>query len=179
MTETLSTVDGRNVLRLERHLPHPPAKVWRAVTEPEHLAHWFPCDVRYPSLPVGAELTFEFRAGEAPPSTATITELHPPRVFAFTWGEAAFRIELSPAGDGCRLVFSHIFDDRYGAASFASGWDLCLAALGHDLAGQPAVPERDAGERHEHYLHAFGLTAGESTVDAEGGWTIRFERQLV
>ncbi|WP_425570657.1 SRPBCC family protein [Nonomuraea rosea] len=26
-------------------LPHPPAKVWRAITQPEHLAHWFPADV--------------------------------------------------------------------------------------------------------------------------------------
>jgi hypothetical protein len=33
--------DGeRAVVRFERHLPHPPTKVWRALTEPEHLAGW-------------------------------------------------------------------------------------------------------------------------------------------
>jgi uncharacterized protein YndB with AHSA1/START domain len=178
MNETLSTVAGRSVLRLERHLAHPPEKVWRAVTEPAHLAHWFPCDVHYDSLTVGAVLSFEFRAGEAPPSTGTITEVDPPRTFAFTWGDSAFRIELDSERDGCRLMFSHTFDDRYGAASFASGWDVCLAALGRDLAGEPAAPDTDAGERHEHYLHQFGLEAGTSTED-DDGWTVRFERQLV
>jgi hypothetical protein len=29
-------------LTFTRRLPHPPDKVWRAVTEPEHLATWFP-----------------------------------------------------------------------------------------------------------------------------------------
>lgn len=32
----------RPVVRYTRHLPHPPEKVWRALTEPEHLEHWFP-----------------------------------------------------------------------------------------------------------------------------------------
>ena len=33
--------DGRWRLRFTRTLEHPPEKVWRAITEPEHLAHWF------------------------------------------------------------------------------------------------------------------------------------------
>jgi Activator of Hsp90 ATPase homolog 1-like protein len=32
-------------LRFVRYLPHPPAKVWRALTEPEHLAAWFPTTI--------------------------------------------------------------------------------------------------------------------------------------
>ena len=31
-------------LVLVRDLPHPPAKVWRALTEPEHLREWAPFD---------------------------------------------------------------------------------------------------------------------------------------
>mgnify|MGYP001259222093 CR=1 FL=1 len=46
MSETLDTVDGRHVLRLTRHLPHSPERVWSAVTEPEHLRQWFPAEVR-------------------------------------------------------------------------------------------------------------------------------------
>jgi len=37
--------DGRSVLRMERRYPHAVEKVWRAVTEPEHLAAWFPSTV--------------------------------------------------------------------------------------------------------------------------------------
>ena len=33
--------DGRWRLRFTRALAHPPEKVWRAITEPEHLASWF------------------------------------------------------------------------------------------------------------------------------------------
>jgi hypothetical protein len=31
-------------LVLVRDLPHPPAKVWKALTEPEHLREWAPFD---------------------------------------------------------------------------------------------------------------------------------------
>ncbi len=32
-------------VRFSRRLPHPPEKVWRALTEAEHLAAWFPTTV--------------------------------------------------------------------------------------------------------------------------------------
>jgi len=37
--------DQEVTLRFVRWLPHPPGKVWRALTEPEHLAAWFPTTV--------------------------------------------------------------------------------------------------------------------------------------
>src|SRR3712207_7693038 len=46
-----------------------------------------------------------------------ITELEPPRVFAYSWGDDLLRWELRPAGDGCLLILTHTFDDRAGAAS--------------------------------------------------------------
>src|SRR5271167_5178510 len=37
--------DGEKwTLVLVRDLPHPPAKVWRALTDPEHLREWAPFD---------------------------------------------------------------------------------------------------------------------------------------
>ena len=39
---TLEERDGRFVLRFERRLPHPPEEVWRALTEPDRMAAWFP-----------------------------------------------------------------------------------------------------------------------------------------
>ncbi|MGW4592021.1 hypothetical protein [Amycolatopsis thermoflava] len=37
--------DGLAALVFERHLKHPPEKVWRALTEPGELATWFPVHV--------------------------------------------------------------------------------------------------------------------------------------
>ena len=37
--------DGRWVVRFERHLRHDRQKVWRAITESEHLAQWLPTDI--------------------------------------------------------------------------------------------------------------------------------------
>lgn len=170
MTESLTTVDGRSVLRIERVLRHPPERVWRTLTEPAELATWFPSPLT-PELRTGGTVRFDF-GGDG-----TVTDLDPPRLFAYTWGEDHLRWELHPAGDGTRLVLVHTFDDRAGAASFAAGWHVCLAALGLHLDGLPADPGIDHVELHERYVAEFGLDAGE-VEQVPGGWRGRFERQL-
>jgi len=42
---TLSREGDRWKLTFVRPLPHTPEKVWRAVTEPEHLAAWYPQEI--------------------------------------------------------------------------------------------------------------------------------------
>ncbi|WP_206184919.1 SRPBCC family protein [Thermoactinospora rubra] len=157
-------------LHMRRRLPHPPDKVWRALTEPEHLAAWFPAEVAID----GNRIRFSFGPD------GVITDRDPPRLFAFTWGEDHLRWEILPDGEGSVLLLTHTFADRYGAASFASGWHICLAALKTHLAGRPqptdqptsqAVPDHTA--LHEHYVHQFGLHRPETA----GGLT-RVERQL-
>jgi uncharacterized protein YndB with AHSA1/START domain len=178
-TETLQTVGGRSVLRLERRLAHRPEKVWRAVTEPGQLAAWFPSQVEMPELTVGGKVRFVFADDEAPPSEGIITEVDEPRTFAFTWGDNEIRIDLSPGADddSCVLVFTQVFDDTAGAASFAAGWDNCLAALAAELDGDdPASGDLDAG--HESFVERFDLDQG-TAVDTSEGWEVRFERQLV
>ncbi|MFY1692554.1 SRPBCC family protein [Plantactinospora sp. WMMB782] len=179
MNESLKTADGRQVLRIERRLPHPPEKVWPAVTEPEHLREWFPAEVRLDPR-VGGRMTFSFgsAAEDAPESVGRVDAYDPPRLFAFSWEEELFRIELHPDGPGCLLVFSHVFDDRAGAASFASGWQICLETLDGLLDGRAADHSlRPSARLHESYVERFGLADGvvETTGD---GWRVRFERQL-
>jgi uncharacterized protein YndB with AHSA1/START domain len=189
VNETLQTHDGRSVLRMERRLAHPAEKVWRAITEPAQLATWFPSEVEIPELVVGGKLRFVFAGGEGPTLDGEITELDPPWIFGFTWDADHLRIELRPddGGRSCVLVFTHAFADTAGAASFASGWDVCLAALDISLRGEP-VPQDDPDAmdaRHERFVETFGLTEG--TVErtgaeaggGSGGWRVRFERQLV
>lgn len=43
-------------LRFARRLPHAPEKVWRALTEPEHLSVWFPTDIDRTNHRRGAEI---------------------------------------------------------------------------------------------------------------------------
>lgn len=52
-------------LRFRRRLAHAPEKVWRAITEPEHVAAWFPQRI-VGEWRLGATLKF---VGDGGPST--------------------------------------------------------------------------------------------------------------
>ncbi|MGW7270537.1 SRPBCC family protein [Streptomyces sp. NPDC054864] len=178
-SDTLTPADddgGRNVLRMERRLAHPPATVWAAITRPEHLAQWFPSEVTLELRPGGA-MGFHFPGDEGPGMTGEVTDADEPRLFAFSWGDDHLRWEITPEGPegrGSLLTLVHTFGDRFGAPSFAAGWQLCISALGQFLDGGQAEVSRDVGELHEAYLEQFDL--GHGQVTGEG---IRFERQLV
>jgi uncharacterized protein YndB with AHSA1/START domain len=129
-------------LRFERRYPHPVEKVWRAVSEPAELAHWFPCSVSYDELRVGAPLRFVFpdEVG-AMEMDGEVTALEPPRLLAFTWGPDELRFELEPDGeDGTVLRFSDVLEAADKAARDAAGWEVCLARFEQRLAGEAAEP---------------------------------------
>jgi uncharacterized protein YndB with AHSA1/START domain len=191
MNETLTTDGGRSALRMERRFPHPVEKVWRALTDPAELGHWFPSQVEIDLVP-GGKVRFVEESDEYPSIDGEITDLDPPRLIAYTWDDDHLRWELRPDGDGCLLTLTHTFDDRYGAASFASGWTGCLDVLDLRLAGELAGPENPDGvspddlpqglagwqDLHERFVERFGLA--EPTVRRTSeGWDVRFERQLV
>ncbi|WP_327238078.1 SRPBCC family protein [Streptomyces sp. NBC_01317] len=176
-----TTDDGRSVLRMERRLPHPPERVWAAITEPASLGQWFPAEVSVePRL--GGAMTFRFPGpgpgAEGPRMTGEVTGFDAPRVFAYTWGSEHLSWTVTPDGDGSSLTLVHTFDDRAGAASFASGWQLCVTALGRLLDGEPGAVGRDTGELHESYVRQFDLERGVAEA-VPGGRRVRFERQLV
>ncbi|MGN9845811.1 SRPBCC domain-containing protein [Nonomuraea sp. H19] len=166
MNETLTLhPDGRTTVRMQRRLSHPPQKVWRAITQPEHLAAWFPAPVTID----GDHITYGFGPD------GRITSNDPPHVFAHTWGEDHLRWELQPDGPaGTLLTFTHTFTDRHGAASFTAGWHTCIMAMLAHLDQRPFHPDPAAMARlHEDYIHILGLdpATGDDT-------TIRLERQL-
>jgi uncharacterized protein YndB with AHSA1/START domain len=179
---TLSTEDGRPVLRFERRLAHPPAKVWRALTDPAELAGWFPAAVEL-ELRAGAPMRFAF--DEAHVEQGRVLEVEAPRVFAFLWGAELLRWELEPDGDGCRLRFWHTMSgdgalgEALSAARHAAGWDGCLDGLAARLDGREAPFDMAAWlAANERYVEAFGL--GEGTWrSAADGYEVRFARDLV
>jgi uncharacterized protein YndB with AHSA1/START domain len=174
---TLRTGDGQSVLRFQRRLAHPVEKVWTAITQPAHLARWFPSEVEM-DFRIGGKLRFVFTNGEGPTLGGEILELDPPRVLAYSWDDSVLRFELLPEPDGCTLVFTHTFADRPAAASFAAGWTACLDQLETLLDGKPGeATSRPWQELHEDYVERFGLLEG--TLERAGdAWSLRFERQL-
>ncbi|GIJ46953.1 hypothetical protein Val02_38390 [Virgisporangium aliadipatigenens] len=174
MNESLREVDGRNQLYMERRFAHPIEVVWRAITDPDRLAAWFPYRVEW-ELRVGAPIRFSAEGDEG---TGVITELAPPHVIEYTWDNTVLRWELRPEGEGTLLVFTQAFGDRPSAASYAAGWETCLDFLTASLDGAPEPEVGDLAVAHERYVAQFGLDRGYSTHLPDGRWAVRFERQL-
>jgi activator of Hsp90 ATPase-like protein len=131
--------DGRPRLRFTRRLPHPPAKVWRAITEPEHLAAWFP----------DAGVEPEVLAADAP------------RALDLRWGTDRLRFELRPDGGGTELTLLDTLDAVGKAARDGAGWHVCLEDLAHHLGGTRAEgsgPDRWRAV-HPDYVAALGPAA--------------------
>ena len=138
-----ATVDDRPALRFERRLRHSVDAVWRAVTEPAELAHWFPAEVEV-DLRVGGRMRFAFSDEVFPPSDGEVTECDPPRRFAFDWGEEHLRFEIEPDGDGSVLRFTHMLSARDQASRDAAGWHVCLDRLEERLGGgEPEAPSSE------------------------------------
>jgi uncharacterized protein YndB with AHSA1/START domain len=170
----LIEVDGRPALRFERHLDHPVGRVWAALTETDDLKRWHPSPFELDARPGGA-VTFlepeEEWGPDMPP--ATLVEFEPERVLAHAWGEDMLRWQLTPDGDGCRLVLLHTFDDRNKAARDGAGWHICLDGLEEVLAGTaegthddrnpPAWPELNAA-----YQRRFGISPDQATPPPSG-----------
>ena len=169
------TLEGRPTVRVERTYPHPIEKVWRAVTDPQHLSKWFPSPVEFDFRP-GAPMRFAAFAGDAG-EVGVVELVDAPRRLIFTWGTDRLTFELTPDGDGTTFSLVHSFDDRYGAPSFATGWEICLKGLRSVLAGDPVPPPDRGAARHEELVHEFGLDRPEVT-ETDGRWTVRVERQL-
>jgi len=172
MSETLTTENGRTVLRMERALSHPPEKIWRALTEPSELAGWFPAAVEL-DLRLDGRIAFTFDGDPGSESAGVIRAYDPPRLLEYNWGTEIQRWELTPTTDGCLLKLTATYDDRPGSASFTAGWTRCLDALDRTLGGSTATRESYA-KLHEHFIKTYALDQGERLDDG----SIHFERQL-
>jgi uncharacterized protein YndB with AHSA1/START domain len=163
---------------MERHIGHPRALVWRAVTEPEQMRRWFPAAVEYDAV-VGGKVrySFEGRDGADDGGDGEVTAYEPPRLFEYTWNGSVLRWELVPEPGGTLLLFTHVFDDRPGAASFAAGWDACVAAMAAVLDGAQPPPQSRMVAEHEALVRRFGLDRG-VVAHTGDGVRVRFERQL-
>src|SRR4051794_32931007 len=151
---TLEQTDAGPRLRFTRRLAHPPEKVWRAITEPEHLATWFLDTIVVEEWAVGAPLRFEPAVGMGAGFDGEVLAFEPPRMLELRWGTDVLRLVLDPDGDGTRLTLLDTIDEVGKAARDAAGWHTCLDQLEHHLDGRrpPWTPGDRWAEVHPSYV---------------------------
>jgi uncharacterized protein YndB with AHSA1/START domain len=155
-------------LRFTRSLPHPPEKVWRALTEPEHLDAWFPTTIEG-DRQAGAALRFRHRHADLPPIEGEMLAYEPPSVLEFRWGEDTLRFALEPDGTGTTLTLVDTIGELGKAARDGAGWHTCLDQLAFHLDGQepPWSSSERWGEVHDSYVDDFGPEAATIGPPAE------------
>ena len=100
-------------LTFTRRFNHPADKVWRAVTEEEHLVKWFPQKIKG-EWKAGAPLRFEMDGGDG--FDGEVVQFDPPSVVEIMWGTDRLRIEVRPDGEGSVLVLTDTFAELGKAA---------------------------------------------------------------
>lgn len=116
-------------LILTRELRHSPEKVWRALTEPQHLHEWAPFDLEGNLCTVGNTVKITW-VGTGHSFETRVTRADAPRVLEF----ADIRWELDPSGDGTRLTLWHDIDPRFIAWG-AAGWHIAIDVMAQLLSG--------------------------------------------
>lgn len=152
--------DGRWQLRFRRILPHPQSKVWRAITEPEQLAKWFPTTIEGERT-AGAPLRFSFPSGDWPAFDGEMLAFQPESVLELRWGPDIVRIELRPVGNDTELTLLDTLEERGKAARDGAGWHACLDALGAALGGESDSRRHldRGGQFYPRYAESFGPEA--------------------
>ena len=164
---TVTLEGGHHVVRFERLLRHPQEKVWRAITESEHLVHWLPCDIvgerRAP-----AEITLPFwpahveKYGIATPvMDGSIVVWEPPSMFEWWWSTDRLRWELEEAEGGTRLRFTTWLGPHgMGAATTSAGYHVCLTNLQTllDTGSAPPLVDADTAALEALYREVVGVS---------------------
>jgi uncharacterized protein YndB with AHSA1/START domain len=150
----------RAVVRYVRQLPHPPSRVWRALTEPEHLAAWFPTTIDGERA-TGAKLVFRFTDIDLSPMEGEMLTFEPTSLLELRWGPDVLRFDLEPDGKGTALTFTATMVELGKAARDGAGWHTCLDLLSYNLTGErPPFTSSDRwGDLNDAYIDRFGPEA--------------------
>ena len=156
------TDDGLYVISFERHLAHPVARVWGALTRPQELiAWWGDADVE---LEEGGRFNVRWlnvdEEGRAAELHATIVKLVPERLLVLEGDiHGRLRWQLTPRGEGTLLSFRSTVElEPEFLTKVPAGWHFHLDALGRHLDGGSTdlveIPEWEP--IHDAYVSALG-----------------------
>ena len=141
------------MVRFERLLPGPIARVWDFITDPKRLPDWY------------GDGTIEPRAGGAVTLMGghvrgIVTQWDPPRRLAYTWNvfgpgdatspypESYLTLELAPRGDDVLLTLTHLPVLERFEKQNAMGWHTFLDMLGAAIRGEPPEPRASYMQRN-------------------------------
>ena len=160
----------RSVLRYTRHLAHPPAKVWRALTDDEELSGWFPTSIEGERAP-GAKLQYVFPAHLGVPTMeGEMLAFEPFSLMELNWGGDIVRFELVPEGEGSVLELIVTFTEHGKGARDGAGWHVCLRNLAR-VADGAELPVDDGSEwRQIHPNSVVSLGPEASTLGPPEEW---------
>jgi uncharacterized protein YndB with AHSA1/START domain len=133
-------------LIIERELPHPPEKVWRALTESPLLAQWM---MNNDFQPVAGH-RFQFRADPMPNWNGIVDcevlTVDPPQRLTYNWGVGgsesglqwvvSWTLTPTPQGTHVRMEQSGFREDQQAAYNGAKyGWNKFFGGLEQVLGG--------------------------------------------
>jgi uncharacterized protein YndB with AHSA1/START domain len=135
------TTEGTRSLVFERHMPHAPEKVWRALTESSLIAQWlmkndFVAEVGH---------RFTFRATPVPGwsgvTNCEVVKVEPPHTLVYSWGDGTesdsglrtvVSWTLTPSGGGTLVRMEQSGfrpEDEGGYKGMGGGWPRILQRL--------------------------------------------------
>lgn len=138
---TLVVAGDVAVIAFERHLPHPVAAVWAALTDPAQRASWLGPGTLEPRA--GGDVAIRTGpAGAGGLMSGRVLAFEPPRVLEHEWLQpgldvSVVRYELDPAAGSTILRFTHRRSVTPGATGGRAGWHAYLDRLDSHLDGRP------------------------------------------
>lgn len=155
--------DGQPTLVFRRELRHPPAKVWRALTNDADLAAWFPTTIEGERA-TGAALRFNFRdddeyAAGLPGFEGRMIAVDEPSLLELSWGDHVLRFELAPTSVGTTLILTVRLEELGVAARDAAGWHVSLANLTNRLDDDAPIATDAWKSINADYNERFGPAA--------------------
>jgi uncharacterized protein YndB with AHSA1/START domain len=133
MTDT--STEARSVT-MQRDLPYPPERIWRALTQPQLIEEWLMKNDFQPQ--VGH--AFELR-GDWGSVACKVLEIEPERKLAYSWDaeglESVVTWTLTPSGEGTSLRMEQAgfrADQENFYRGAKAGWPRFVAALEQVLA---------------------------------------------
>ena len=123
-TETRSVI-------VEREIPHPPEKIWRALTQPHLIAEWLMKNDFEPVVDHRFKLSADWGAVDC-----QVLMVEPNRTLSYTWAahglESVVTWTLSPKGTGTHLRMEQIGfrpDQQQAYQGAQYGWPKFFANL--------------------------------------------------